>query len=375
MIKWDEIELDYGIREDILKKITHVPGEPEMKESESAFLCGLINKYNPKVVTEVGIASGATSAIMLNCLSKLGGKRVLNSIDYSKEFYRDNSKTSGFLGSEAYEIIDNDEIQHNILLGDVACVHESYIKESDMVVIDTVHSLPGEVLDFLTILPILKNGTVVVLHDVAWHLKGRLDFTYATGLLYSNVCAEVKYINHDNNRYPNIAAFVIDDNTHRNIDDLFLSLTVTWAYIPDKRQIDEYRASLNRYFDKRQVEFFDEILRMQKMVYASKNKLFRFPYASIEPNDRVIIYGAGAVGKEYYRQAKVSNCCEIIAWVDKKYESMPTLRVDSLDALNTMDYDYVIIAIENEETVSEVKIELLEMGIPENKIKWNNPRK
>ena len=40
-------------------------------------------------------------------------------------------------------------------------------KNIDMVFIDTAHYEPGEILDFLIILPFLKEKAIVILHDIA----------------------------------------------------------------------------------------------------------------------------------------------------------------------------------------------------------------
>lgn len=43
----------------------------------------------------------------------------------------------------------------------------------DLAFIDTVHYIPGEMLDWLMILPFLKNEAVVILHDVFIHYAGK----------------------------------------------------------------------------------------------------------------------------------------------------------------------------------------------------------
>ena len=43
----------------------------------------------------------------------------------------------------------------------------------DLAFIDTVHYTPGEMLDWLMILPFLKNEAVVILHDVFIHYTGK----------------------------------------------------------------------------------------------------------------------------------------------------------------------------------------------------------
>ena len=65
MIKINAIPLDLEPRNKILPKLPAVPREPEMSEFESAFLCGAIKQFRPKKILEVGVAAGATTAIIL----------------------------------------------------------------------------------------------------------------------------------------------------------------------------------------------------------------------------------------------------------------------------------------------------------------------
>ncbi len=81
MIRWNEVTPYEEPRKKILPRITQVDGEPEMSAGESAFLCGLIRDRKPSVFMEVGIAGGATTAIILQCLSDLGLPCTMYSVD------------------------------------------------------------------------------------------------------------------------------------------------------------------------------------------------------------------------------------------------------------------------------------------------------
>ena len=138
---------------------------PEMQPEESAFVCGLIRKYRPKKILEVGVAAGGTTAIILNCLSLLDIDADLYSVDLSEKYYRDSSLKTGFLAESAKKILKNS--RHTTYYGYYLpeCI-ESIGDGIDFVILDTVHSLPGELLDFLVSLNKLTNGAVVVMHDV-----------------------------------------------------------------------------------------------------------------------------------------------------------------------------------------------------------------
>ena len=51
---------------------------------------------------------------------------------------------------------------------------------------------------------------------------------------------------------------------------------------------------------------------------------------------------------------------------------MPQLRVDSVEMLKTLNYDHIVIAIENEQVMNEIRESLHEMGIKDSVIIWKN---
>ena len=89
----------------------------EMTDLQHALLCGLIKKYKPKKLVEVGVAAGGTTAIILNCINMLGMDTEVYSIDALKYYYRDKSKAMGYLAEE-YKKTINKKFNHIIHGGD-----------------------------------------------------------------------------------------------------------------------------------------------------------------------------------------------------------------------------------------------------------------
>lgn len=91
-------------------------------------------------------------------------------------------------------------------------------------------------------------------------------------------------------------------------------------------------------------------------------------------NKNVAIYGAGAAGKDYYRQLINIEGCHVIGVYDKHYDTVtfPFCNVSSPVKLKNTDADYILIAIANQKFATKVKNELVEKGIAGNFI-WNNP--
>ena len=104
---------------------------------------------------------------------------------------------------------------------------------------------------------------------------------------------------------------------------------------------------------------------------------FSFPFHLIEKGSRIVIYGAGTVGRAYYRDFAEKNFGKITGWVDKNYRIMVEkgYYVRSPEFVKDMEFDYIIIAIDGESTAHNVASYLEEMKIPKNKIVWKKPIK
>ena len=117
-------------------------------------------------------------------------------------------------------------------------------------------------------LPYLKDGAVVVLHDVALNHYSRPAWTnaYCTGLLFGAVTANkfLNFISAGDRKYayPNIAAFQITEQTAQNIENVFLTMILRWAYLPSQDEINLYRAHYRRYYPSELCKIFDEAIKM-----------------------------------------------------------------------------------------------------------------
>lgn len=87
---------------------------------------------------------------------------------------------------------------------------------------------------------------------------------------------------------------------------------------------------------------------------------------------KVVIYGAGNVGKSIIRQNNIYGIFDIVGVVDKYATGDLGLTgtIGKIDALKDMDFDNVLIAIKNEEVAISIKQELIKMGIKERLIVW-----
>ena len=280
MIRLNEISLDFEPRNKILSALSaHGSGLENlflMTEFDLAFLCGALKTFRPRKIVEVGVAAGGSTAIILQALEDLGTPYEMHSIDLSPNFLFEGytDKPVGFVAEFAKEKV----------FGNLRGTHKFYLRKIlpqvideigdgiDFVILDTVHSLPGEVLDFLAVLPYLMDNAVVVLHDVSLHqivgmFQNSSDPTRnATGVLLSAVTAE-KFLNFQPEteenlfRYPNIAAFRINEQTAENIENVFLALTLRWSYFPSE-QLVIYRQHYRRFYSDALCEIFQDAIDM-----------------------------------------------------------------------------------------------------------------
>lgn len=83
--------------------------------------------------------------------------------------------------------------------------------------------------------------------------------------------------------------------------------------------------------------------------------LNHFPKDRIQPNEKVVLYGAGKVGKTLYIQNLLENYCELVAWVE---EAPITGRLPyplvAMDELRNIDFDTVLISVRNDQLIHDV---------------------
>lgn len=260
------MELFYDPRRACKTEFDWPKKEPEMTEFESAFLCGLVKEKKPSKIVEVGVAGGGTTAIVLRCLSmlKIENTAEIYSVDLAETFYRGRGERTGYL---ADELLSTGHFNHHFLLGKtLAEVLESIGDGIDFVILDTAHNTPGEILDFIAILPYLKDQACVVLHDISFNLIGRSPLGFATQLLLSCVVADKIIVNDDNRKYgyPNIGAFRITDDTRKYIENVLDSLLVTWKYVPPVNQFQAYRMIYKKHYGEDFAKMFETIYNLQK---------------------------------------------------------------------------------------------------------------
>ncbi|MCL2348822.1 MAG: class I SAM-dependent methyltransferase [Planctomycetaceae bacterium] len=240
-------------------------GVIEMSRQEQRFLNGLIRQFRPRKILEIGVSAGGSSALILNAIQDVP-EAHLYSVDFSNTYYRDRNKKCGFYVEENFpEFL----ARWTLKTGKLAAEYmDEFGCEFDFCFIDTAHCLPGEILDYLMVLPYLKNHAFVTLHDLSLYTLDfndgyKHDCDIAPSLLFSLV-NEPKWQIDSGYVFPNMGAFRVDHGkASPYIDDLFRILTLPWAYIPDRKDHQTLIDHFSRHYHKDQVELFQKIYSHQ----------------------------------------------------------------------------------------------------------------
>ena len=99
------------------------------------------------------------------------------------------------------------------------------------------------------------------------------------------------------------------------------------------------------------------------------------PYMNLLSGKKVILYGAGAVGKDFYRLHKSSKDVEIILWTDQNWERLQKEGFDvcATEKICDVNFDYIILAVKGREAADLIGVQLRQRGISDAKILWKKP--
>lgn len=102
---------------------------------------------------------------------------------------------------------------------------------------------------------------------------------------------------------------------------------------------------------------------------------YAFPEPEVLQNKKIVIFGAGRVGKDYYSQMSRYNRCDVVAWVDSypKKNKYEYIDVMSIDSIHKIEFDILIVALLNKEDACDVIEELKQHGVDTKKIIWKKP--
>ena len=231
-----------------------IEGFAEMTASERVFLTRLILQAKPRKILELGVSAGGSSALILNAIQDMPDTEF-HSVEYSATWWVGANLPSGFLIEKRFPEWRS---RWQLHMPRTAAEHIRDIGGGiDFCLIDTVHLLPGEMLDFLMIFPYLASNAIVVIHDTA--LQTVAPLCYSNILLFQTLRGtrmmpdETEQIGFP---YSNIGAVRLAEE--QEIADIFRLLTLPWQhYMPTDHDLSVIRALFAEHYDAKMLALYD----------------------------------------------------------------------------------------------------------------------
>ncbi len=330
----------------------------QVRDFDQALICGIIRERKSKKIVEIGIAEGGTTAVIAKAVSMLELDSRIYGVDLSRKLYYDDRYESGCICSYFNDKYGWDKMVSILTGRTIAGQLERIGKGIDLVFIDSAHVLPGELLDFLAILPYLSKDAVVLVHDVSLNYLGILEGTsdiiavkksVATKILLGTVCADKYTFLNDKDEFINIGCFQITEDTYKNVRDIFWMLSMTWEYMPEKSVLDEYHNIIKLHYDKELLRIYNAVVSSNLFIHekmleeAEKRQRYKVKDYVIDNDYRkIIVWGLGKRGKPLC-DLLLGNGVDIVAGIDQSAEEYKGIRVIK-PYMEIPDCDLIILA-------------------------------
>ncbi|MDE7177477.1 MAG: glycosyltransferase [Lachnospiraceae bacterium] len=145
--------------------------------------------------------------------------------------------------------------------------------------------------------------------------------------------------------------------------------------------LEVYISRIERLFDEVLNSEFDLVGKQTWDIVQSTGDLedrdyyYCFPKELIENGKKIILYGAGDIGRNYYHYIMEKGYWSLVAWVDaaaEKYRKMGS-NVQDIEDITYMEYDVILIAVMEDKVAQSIRRNLCECGISNDRICWTVP--
>ena len=241
--------------------------------NQSYFINGLIRKFKPKNCLEIGVANGGSSILILNAIKDIQDSCLI-SLDLNTQLFTDKSKKTGYRVNQYFP-----ELTQNWKLFTGKQPHKFLIKlnmKFDFVFLDTAHHAPGEILNFIELLPFLNENAIFVLHDLLYHFGKKKNFYPSNVYLYPVIYGEKILYRNKKGSIGNIGAIILYNNQEKHYLDYFFLLLAFWDYMPKDNEINDLRVFIKNYYKKEiYLKIFDTAVIKNKIFLKNHHKYFR----------------------------------------------------------------------------------------------------
>ena len=227
------------IKEELIKSKCSI-----MWSNQREFINGIIRKQKPKKVLELGILFGGSSIIILNAIKDIKNSHLF-SVDIS------NSQKIGNCVKKYFPNLSN---KWTLFKGNIIAKYIEKIGNNiDLAMIDTSHFEPGEILDFLMILPFLKEEAIIIFHDIdhqITHSQGKdMRNEWAPYIIFNLIRGEKFLPSGKGILNKDIGAIKLEKNQKMFIHDYCRALGGQWQYFPLEKHIQIVINFFEKYYD------------------------------------------------------------------------------------------------------------------------------
>ncbi len=296
----------------------------------------------------------------------------LVSCSFYKNFDETDEKIVDVMAGCAYADTDEkkQQLQHGSSLipgcayADVQ--HMSELKKKMMYSSDQVfNDLLASMCNKLFRLDIVRSFYEDLNTDIAYEEDAAFVYTYILKCSSAVICERAYYhyrIHKDSAVHSNYRYFL------KNVNDLYIYLETLFQndaeYESLLYQLQRWIVELSLYGLNEKMNFMEQV----------KVPSYALPFEEQIRNKDVILYGAGKIGRDYYR-SMCRKGMRIRAWVDKSFaeRSGNDLPIESPERLSAVDYDYILLAVKEEKMSQGIQRDLVKKGVEESKILWKVP--
>ncbi len=157
----------------------------------------------------------------------------------------------------------------------------------------------------------------------------------------------------------------------KNIHDLYIQLEQVFSdHIAENVLLPQ--------LEKRVCLMIDDALSFRLGFAYSNSYRYFLPYTDSETDGKkIVLYGAGRVGCDYYRQLQNREGCKLVLWGDKNYQYLEKDAVSgdagAIGKLPGSGYDLIMIAAGDAALSQQMKADLVQSGVEAVKIVWKEP--
>ena len=224
--------------------------------NEPYFINGIIRKYKPKNCLEIGVSKGGGSIIILNAIKDIEGSSLI-SLDLNEQLYYHKSEKTGCNVKKYFPTLAMNN-KWKLYTGKQPHIFLDKInKKFDFLFLDTSHITPGELINFIEVLPFLNENAIIILHDVMYHLPSHnyyriKEIKYHPSMIYLMAAIEgKKYMITDKLfQFENIGAIILSKRQKQFYLNYFLLLMSPWEYMPSDEHIKELKLFIRKYYKK-----------------------------------------------------------------------------------------------------------------------------